>query len=64
MWILSDWRNRRSKRMKRVWIRVERICCLLYAKNWHDVFVANECHLCGKAKLHSWKEVVKRHGFW
>lgn len=32
MWILSDWRNRRSKRMKRVWIRVERICCLLHAK--------------------------------
>jgi hypothetical protein len=46
--------------MKRVWIRVERICCLLHAKNWHDVFVANDCHLCGKAKLHSWKEVVKR----
>lgn len=32
MWILSDWRNRRSKCMKRVWIRVERICCVLYAK--------------------------------
>jgi hypothetical protein len=35
--------------MKRVWIRVERICCLLYAKVGMICFL----HLCGKAKLHS-----------